>query len=145
MSTIDLTLDQIMLDFKREVCRHGRARCWLAQFDPALVPKCDGFLRACHLIDKQNLKRELRVPLLDEVDGNPKILALRLATIVYDPRTSVAGCDKHHHQLDVSRTLRIPRKKLPAALEEFARELTATYPYNFEAWLDRRYGERLGI
>lgn len=140
---IALSIQQIQLDFKAEVCRNGRAKCWLAQFDPAVLPKCDGFRRACHLIDKQNLKRELRRPLLEEVDGNPRILDMRLATIIYDPRSSVCGCDKHHHMLDVSKTLRIPRESLPAAVEEFAAELTEKYPYNFKAWLDRRYGERI--
>jgi len=96
-----------------------RNRCWLAQFTP--VP-CNGKLRKCHLIPRQVIRREV-----GDID-------------VYDERTWVwgcgglTGCAGHHGMLDYSRTLRIPREKLPAKVERFAVE------HGLGWWLDREYG-----
>jgi hypothetical protein len=98
----------------------ARKRCWLAQFTDA---PCDGKLRKCHLIPKQLIRRE--VGLID----------------VYDERTwvwgcgGITGCSGHHGALDVARTLRIPRDKIPAKVEAFAEE------HGLGWWLDREYGE----
>lgn len=94
-------------------------KCWLAQFSEK---PCDGRLRRCHLIPKQVIKREAQLS-------------------VWDARSWVWGCGGptgvggHHGMLDSSRTLRIPRDRLPAGLEEFAAELGLSW------WLDRTYGE----
>jgi hypothetical protein len=58
----------------------------------------------------------------------------------WDERTWIWGCGGltgiggHHGQLDHSRTLRVPREKLPPGLEDFAAEHGLTW------WLDREYG-----
>ena len=100
------------------------AICWLALFgvmehgDP--MGPCDGRLVRCHLIPK---------PLLVRAQGK-----------VWDRRAWVWGCggetgiNGHHGMLDNSRTLRIPRGKLPTGLEALAQEL------ELEFYLDRTYG-----
>lgn len=102
--------------------KRKRPSCWFASL-PGAGP-CDGQLRKCHLIPKQLIGRE--------VGKQRKHL--------WDPRVLVDGCGGptgiggHHGQLDYSRTLRIPRDMLPAAVEEFAAEHGLTW------WLDREYG-----
>lgn len=133
-----MDLEEIRRLFWAEVTKYGRAECWLARWAPDKRP-CDGRIRACHLIPKQEIKRAVHRKLTEELPS-ARAYELRLASIVYDARTAVPGCDRHHHQLDTSRRLKIPaRKHLPAGVEEFAKE------HGLEAWLDREYGERLGI
>ena len=103
---------------------HELKICWLGAFgvmeldDP--VPKCDGRLVRCHLIPK---------PLIQQYGGK-----------VWDRRAWVWGCggptgmSGHHGMLDYSRTLRIPRRCLPAGTEQFASELGLLW------FLDRTYG-----
>lgn len=93
--------------------------CFLAQFSDR---PCDGQLVRVHLIPRQLLKRE------------------GLARFIYDERTWVPGCGGptgiggHHGMLDHSRTLRIPREALPAAVEHVAADLALTW------FLEREYG-----
>jgi hypothetical protein len=95
--------------------------CWVAEHVQNSGP-CDGRLVRAHLIPKQLLRRE------------------RL--FEWDPRVWVPVCGGptgiggHHGQLDHSRTLRIPREKLPAFVEQFADD-------NGIGWyLDREYGPK---
>lgn len=101
--------------------------CWLAKngvHERGAMPPCDGRLRKCHLIAKQEMRRR-KMALRDQ----------------WDPRVWVWGCGGvagnggHHGMLDHSRTLRIPRDRLPPALEEFARD------HDLVWWLTREYGE----
>jgi hypothetical protein len=93
--------------------------CWFASLPDA--GPCDGRLVKAHLIPRQLLKREGRADLID------------------DPRTwvpgcgGITGCSGHHGMLDYSRTLRIPRSLLPAAVEEVAEEAGLGW------WIDRTY------
>jgi hypothetical protein len=100
--------------------------CWLAAHAVAEtppMPACHGRLIKAHLIPRQLLKRE----------GSAKA--------VEDPRSWVWACGGpmgnagHHGMLDTARTLRIPRDRLPEALEELASELGLGW------WLSRTYGE----
>lgn len=139
--TAALDLNEIRRLFWAEVTRHGRAECWLAQFAPVEggLHACEGSrIRACHLIPKQEIKRTVHRKLTENAPS-ARAYELQLGSIVYDPRTAKPGCDRHHHLLDTARKLKIPRRKLPAAVEEFARE------HGLEAWLDREYGERYGV
>lgn len=101
----------------------ARRTCWLAQLPGAGA--CDGSLVRCHLIPQQLLRRELG-------RGWRKAAA--------DPRTWVwgcggpMGCSGHHGMLDYSRTLRVPRERLPEAVVAFAAEAGLLW------WLDREYG-----
>lgn len=94
--------------------------CWFARLPGASA--CDGRLVRCHLIPRQTIRREVS------------------RSAVLDIRTWVWGCGGpmgvggHHGMLDYSRTLRIPRNRLPAQVEEFAAEHGLTW------WLDRTYG-----
>lgn len=141
MNTTDYTaamdLNEIRGLFWAEVTKHGRAECWLQRFAPD-KRGCQGRIQACHLIPKQEIKRAVHRKLTEDAPS-ARAYELRLAAIVYDARTAVPGCERDHHRLDTSRLLKIPRKYLPAVLEEFAKE------HGLEAWLDREYGERLGI
>lgn len=113
---------------KAIVSRRGLQVCWLGTFgvvelgDP--MPKCEGRLVRCHLIPKQ---------VIQAAGGK-----------VWDRRAWVWGCGGptgiggHHGMLDHSRTLTLPRDKLPAGLEEFALELGLLW------WLTREYGPREG-
>lgn len=98
----------------------SRPRCFFADL-PGAGP-CDGKLRKCHLIAKQTIGRELG------------------AAFKWDDRTWVwgcggpMGCSGHHGMLDYSRTLRVPRERLPAALEQFAEETGLVW------YLEREYG-----
>lgn len=100
-----------------------RPSCWFASL-PGAGP-CDGRLRKCHLLPAQLLKRE------------------GLSRFRWHEAVWVWGCggpmgiSGHHGMLDHSRTLRVPRERLPEALETFAAE------YDLDWWLDRTYGLRL--
>lgn len=93
--------------------------CWFAGL-PGAGP-CDGRLRQCHLIPAQLIKREV---------GRAH---------VWDDRVWVWGCGGpmgnagHHGMLDYSRTLRIPRDRLPMDVLDFADE------HNLTWWVDREY------
>lgn len=97
--------------------------CWLAAL-PGAGP-CDGALIRAHLIPKQLLLRELPA----EVS----------AAVLWDERVWAPACGGptgiggHHGRLD-GRQLRVPRERLPAALEALAVEL------GLDWWLDREYG-----
>lgn len=95
-------------------------RCFFAGLHNA--GPCDGRLRKCHLIPKQLIKREVG------------------ASAVWDDRVYVLGCggatgvSGHHGAFDFSRTIRVPRHRLPPELEEFAAE------HGLGWYLDREYG-----
>lgn len=105
-------------------------RCWLAENavdETGDVGPCDGPVKRAHLIPQQMMRREL---------GKP---AARKAGA--DPRGWVPGCLRHHDRLDRVRKLRIPRWRLPRAVEELAGELDALLDRpRFGPWLDREYG-----
>lgn len=126
------------VDFWQEVTDHGRNPCWFLdkpdridwtrhteepELRVASLRECKFYLGidACHLYPKQRLKR----------DGYPD-------EVIFDPRCAVTGCRWHHGLVDSGRLV-ILRKRLPAALEEWAKQ------YGLEDALDRQYGERLGV
>jgi hypothetical protein len=129
---------------------HG-ARCFFASV-PGAGP-CGGRLVRCHLIPKALLKREFphgavrldghwhRLTRATPAKERVGLQYWRLSQMCSDPRSWVLGCggpmgvSGHHGRLDVSRTLRVPRALLPAAVEEFAAEYGLTW------WLTRTYGE----
>lgn len=84
---------------------------------------CDGRLIRAHLVPRQVLKREL--------NAGP--------SVIDDPRTWVwccggpMGVSGHHGKFDSSRTLRIPRHRLPAGFVSFMDELGLGW------WIDRTY------
>lgn len=100
-----------------------RRRCWFAENLEGIGP-CDGRLVRCHLIPRQLLRRHF--------GGS--------ASVLWDTRTvvwgcgGITGCSGHHGAFDTARTLRIPREKLPAGVEAFAKAHGLTW------WLDRTYG-----
>lgn len=98
--------------------------CWLAQHTDT---PCGGRMEHVHLIPKARIKRDVEVP--EGVDAR---------SVLWDRRVLVAGCNKHHGELDVSRRLRLAREDLPVAVEEYARE------HGLTAYLDRAYGVREG-
>lgn len=111
---------------------------------------CDGALIAAHLIARQQINRSVRERVLREARAMTRKDARALAELqarraCADPRSWVPCCggavglSGHHGMLDVARTLRIPRDKLPAGLEDFAAELGLT------AWLDREYGPQQSV
>jgi hypothetical protein len=92
-------------------------RCFLAPFSST---PCDGQLRRVHLVEKQALRRR----------GHDK----------WDRRAWVWACggpwpglSAHHGEFDAYK-LRVPRERLPAAVEELCAELGMLF------YLDRRYG-----
>jgi hypothetical protein len=100
-------------------------KCWFASL-PGAGP-CDGRLVRCHLIPKQTIVREVR-------PGGVRAS--------WDDRVWVWGCggptglSGPHGMLDSSRTLRIPRARLPPSVESFAVD------HGLGWWLDREYGVR---
>ena len=105
---------------------NGWTGCWLAENAtwqrPGPRPACDGALRRVHLIPRALLKRE------------------GLEAFGDDPRGWVVACGGPmgnggcNGRLDVSRTIRVPRSRLPAAVEEMAYELELLW------FLTREYG-----
>jgi hypothetical protein len=103
----------------------GRS-CFLRPF---AADDCLGRLQRAHLIKEQVLRREVwnRREQLANVP--------RTKTQLFeDPRLIVWACVRHHWQLDKSRTLKIPRHRLPPELEEAAAQ------YGILWWVDREYG-----
>lgn len=102
-----------------EVVMPRRAEvCFLAEFSDK---PCDGRLVKAHLLPRQLLKRE------------------HVEHAITDPRSWVWACGGpmgnagHHGMLDTSRTLRVPRDRIPRVTEDLAKELGLTW------WLDREY------
>lgn len=97
--------------------------CFLAKYSDR---PCSGRLIRAHLLPRQLILRE--------------VVAERSAAVISDPRSYVLACGGpmgnagHHGELDVSRTIRIPRDDLPAGLEDLAEEVGLVW------WLDREYG-----
>jgi hypothetical protein len=98
-----------------------------------------------HLIPKQVIRRGvISARRIAPGDRWPVTVDQRaeLARILWDERSWVPCCGGpmgnggHHGMLDQSRRLRVPRDRLPVAVEEFAAEL------NLSWWLDREYGPR---
>jgi hypothetical protein len=118
------------------IARHGRIDGW------PTMPPCDGQLIRAHLIPRQLLLREL-----------PAEMA---AGVINDPRTWVMACGGpignagHHGMLDVSKRVRIPRRRLPPDLEALAVELDRVASMHpawrprsrtpFQSYLDRTFG-----
>lgn len=115
--------------------------CFLAQFSET---PCDGQLVRCHLLPRRELKKlwklvhESTYATAEQVAALEPFLTFR--DLSEDERTWVPGCggpvglSGHHGELDHSRTLRVPRDRLPAGVEEIAREL------GFVWYLDREFG-----
>jgi hypothetical protein len=96
--------------------------CWVALNVTGCGP-CDGQLVKAHLIAAQVLRREgLKDHVWDEAVWRPVCGGL-------------SGLGGHHHAID-GRSLRIPRERLPEALEAFAAE------HGLEWFLSRTYGMR---
>jgi hypothetical protein len=120
--------------------------CFFARW-PGAGP-CDGELIRAHLISRRQIRKAVRARVMREALATMTRKAARaladreVARACEDPRSWVACCGGpmgnagHHGMLDVARTLRIPRDRLPAGVEEFAAEL------GLDCWLDREYGER---
>lgn len=104
---------------------------------------CDGKLIPAHLIPKQLIRREVCSARTTCSSGRWPVTVdqrAELARILWDVRVVVPCCggpmglSGHHGMLDVARTLRIPRDRLPAAVEDYAAEHGLTW------WLEREYG-----
>ncbi|CAB4197869.1 hypothetical protein UFOVP1313_36 [uncultured Caudovirales phage] len=99
-------------------------KCWLSDFS---AKPCDGVLVRVHLIPRQLIKREVRSRQQADM-------------AITDSRSWVWACGGpmgnagHHGMLDQSRTLKVPRNRLPAGVEELAAEIGVSW------WLDREYG-----
>jgi hypothetical protein len=97
--------------------------CWFKDLPDA--GPCDGRLVRCHLVRRQVLRRELNAA----------------PAVMNDPRGWVwgcggpTGCSGHNGALDWSRTLRVPRDRLPVEFMEFMEELALGW------WVDREYPE----
>lgn len=116
--------------------------------------QCDGALIRAHLIPRQLLKREFphgvvldgdRWRRLERNEDRYDLAHRTLRELVDDERSWVPCCGGamgnagHHGALDVARTLRVPRGRVPSWVESFAAELGLTW------WLDREYGEREAV
>lgn len=99
--------------------------CWLAangvMENGRPMAACEGRLVRCHLIPKQLIKGETTA---DQWDERTWVWACG----------GIVGNSGHHGMLDTSRRLRVPRDRLPGALEEFAAETELVW------WLEREYG-----
>lgn len=118
-------------------------RCFFAGWRGAGA--CEGRLVLAHLIPRQVIRREVISARTKGLSGRwPVDVAQRaeLARILWDERVvvpvcgGITGCSGHHGALDTARTLRIPRERVPASVEAFARD------YGLVWWLDREYGLR---
>lgn len=110
----------------------GRKRCYLRAFANS---ECSGRLQRVHLVKEQTIRREVWDRRL-ELEAARAAVPRSKRALLKDPRWWVWGCLWHHHQLDKSRKLRIPRHRLPPELEQAAAE------YGILWWLDREYGCR---
>lgn len=74
----------------------------------------------------------------------PRQLLKRERVAQWNDRSWVWACGGpmgqggHHGELDTKRSLKIPRRLLPAGVEDFAAEVGLLW------WLDREYGELEG-
>ena len=90
---------------------------------------CEGRLVKAHLIPKQRIKREVRVPSWD---------VGKYQDVIWDPRVWVPMCGGptgiggHHGAFD-AKQIRLRRDELPEGLIEFARE------YGLEWSIERDY------
>jgi len=109
---------------------HG---CWLAKL--AEAGSCGGRLERIHLLAKQTIRREVWQSRKWKTSG---LLPDTFFDLVWDERVWVPGCSHHHHLLDQSRKLRIPREMLPEGVEGFAEQ------WELDWWLSRQYGELRG-
>lgn len=106
---------------------HG---CWFAKLPDA--DSCSGALGRCHLLSKQTIRREIWQARKWKTSG---LLPETFFDLVWDERVWVPGCSHHHHLLDQSRRLRVPRDLLPESVESFAEQWERGW------WLSREYGE----
>lgn len=106
--------------------------CWVAANVSGAGP-CDGRLIRAHLVPQQLLRRELGV------EGRRAAEDERSWVWCCGGAMGIGG---HHGQLDYSRTIKIPRALLPAAVEEFAAEKDplCKRPGAISAWVEREYG-----
>lgn len=122
-----------------------RSPCFLKQFSDK---PCDGRLVKVHLVPQQLLKKEFPHGVIFHDNRwrrahpieNPEWAHRSLRQLQGDPRSYVMACGGpmgptgHHGMLDGSRTLRIPRYRIPAGTEQFVAELGLRW------FLDREYG-----
>lgn len=132
----------------------GAKACWVAR-TIVLPGPCRGGLQRAHLVPRSLMKgtigptgvmcpvdrcgaashrrcRDVRSGQEMKKPHAPRVAVWN--SIAWDCRSWVWMCEAHHHALDFTRTLKIPRDALPAAVEEFAAE------YGYTAWLAREYG-----
>lgn len=98
----------------------GGTTCFLAQFSDK---PCSGRLVRCHLLRRQTLARR----------GLSRLIPRR-ETWVWGCG-GLTGSQAHHGELDQSKTLRVPRDRIPEATERLAEEFDLVW------WLDKTYGE----
>lgn len=131
----------------------GAKACWIAE-RIVLPGPCRGGLQRAHLVPRSLMKGTIG-PLgvtcpIKHCKAMPREKCRRPSGVVmskpHEPRVSVWNsiawdcrswvwmCEAHHHALDFTRALKIPRDALPSAVEEFAAE------YGYTAWLEREYG-----
>ena len=106
-------------------------RCFLRAFSTS---ECSGRLQRCHLVKEQTIRREVWDRRL-ELEAARMDVPRSKRALLRDERWWVWGCLWHHHQLDKSRKLRIPRHRLPPQLEQAAAQ------YGIVWCLTREYGE----
>lgn len=88
--------------------------CWLAKFsDSPCRLRADGNYDRAHLIPQQRLVREYRT-------RGYSAAAMEFA--VWDRRVFVPACRQHHHEFDVSKTIRLEADDYPPELHEYADE-----------------------
>lgn len=146
--------------FWQDVTRYGAAPCWLCErtVSATVRDRCryisGGIMDGHHLCPKALLKREFPFGAYVNADGtvdrmpaeHRKVLAIDqvevngvriipLDVMLGDPRNGIPLGRWHHDEVEQVR-VRIPRRQLPASVEEFAAELDLGW------WLDRRFGER---
>lgn len=127
----------------------GEAVCFFAGWPDAGA--CDGQLVRGHIVPRQLLKRTYpHGALLDEDGWRPMtryedrydLRHRTLQDLIDDQRSWVPVCGgatgvgAHHGRLDIARTLRIPRERIPEGTEQYAAELGLGW------YLDRAHGPR---
>lgn len=111
--------------------------CWLAQFDPAGKPSCEGGFERFHFLSRQRVEHGLEALMPRNAAGwsdeaeqraglgfpEPRDLILIAA---WDPRNGGIACEAHHRRLDSalvplpSEQLVVPYEALPEHVLEFA-------------------------
>jgi hypothetical protein len=163
--------------FRLEVTQDGTAECYLCSIVERIVRnrpnghgliRCDGLIRACHIIPKQRIRRRFPASryyrdklggvwqplnndlMLKDWRAIPEACSFEVreqVEIVYDPRNGFPGCDKHHHLLDQRAIkldkLDLPRLSLPDSALTFAPVEQFAIEYGLKFELDRLYGERV--